>query len=153
MTAPVEDLVTTREYEATPHMLFEAFSRPEHLKGWFGPVGWPVTMCEVDFRVGGAFRMAMTGSSGEQNPPFGGTYLEIEPDRRIVFDNGFEAPGSPKMLWTVTFEDASAGRTILTVKVGFESEQMRKDYLEAGIVIGLNSGLDQLVDVLAGMKA
>ena len=48
---------------------------------WFGPVGWPVTMGEVDFRKGGRWRMAMTGPSGQQNTPFGGEYLEIVPNR------------------------------------------------------------------------
>ena len=48
---------------------------------WFGPKGWPVTMCEMDFRVGGSFRFAMTGPSGKQNTPFGGEYREIVPNR------------------------------------------------------------------------
>ena len=92
------ELVIAREFAAPARLLFEAWSTREHIMKWFGPVGWPVTMCEMDFRVGGRWRMAMTGPSGKQNTPFGGTYLEIVPDRKIVFDNAFESPGAEKMM-------------------------------------------------------
>src|SRR5262245_33780498 len=105
--------VIMRHYDAPARLLFDAWSKPEHLMKWFGPEGWPLTMCEVDFREGGRFRMAMTGASGVQNTPFGGRYLEIVPNRKIVYDNAFEEPGSEKMIMTVTFEEA-AGRTTLT---------------------------------------
>ena len=44
------ELVITRVYDAPARLLFQAWSKPEHLLKWFGPVGWPVTLCEVDFR-------------------------------------------------------------------------------------------------------
>src|SRR5882672_11060309 len=99
------ELVITRVYDAPAHLLFQAWSQPEHLMKWFGPVGWPLSLCEVDFRKGGRYRFAMTGPSGRQQTPFGGEYLEIVPNRKIVFDNAFEEPGSEKMIMTVTFEE------------------------------------------------
>jgi uncharacterized protein YndB with AHSA1/START domain len=143
--------VITRHYDAPARLLFEAWSKPEHLMKWFGPKGWPVTMCEVDFRIGGRFRMAMTGSSGVQDTPFGGQYLEIVPNKKLVFDNGFESPGAPKMIMTVTFEEAG-GRTTLTVDTLFESVAMKKEYLGLGFEQGLGSGLDQLADVVAALR-
>jgi uncharacterized protein YndB with AHSA1/START domain len=144
--------VITRRYDAPARLLFEAWSKPEHLMKWFGPKGWPVTMCEVDFRTGGRFRMAMTGPSGIQDTPFGGQYLEIAPNKKLVFDNGFERPGAPKMIMTVTFEE-SGGRTTLTVDTLFESVAMKKEYLGLGFEQGLGSGLDQLADVVAALRA
>src|SRR5690348_4525996 len=94
-------VVITRVFDAPARLLFLAYSKPEHVMKWFGPKGWPVTMCEMDFRVGGQFRMAMTGPSGKQNLPFGGQYLEIVPNERIVYDNGFEKPGAERMVVTV----------------------------------------------------
>ena len=88
------EVVITRVYDVPARFLFEAWSKPEHVREWFGPKGWPITLCEIDFRVAGRFRFAMTGSSGEQNTPFGGTYLEIVPNRKIVYDNAFELPGA-----------------------------------------------------------
>jgi len=104
------EVVITRSFDAPARLLFKAWSTREHIMKWFGPKGWPVTMCEMDFRVGGRWRMAMTGPSGEQNTPFGGTYLEIVPDRKIAFDNAFEQPGAEKMIMTITFEE-KAGKT------------------------------------------
>jgi uncharacterized protein YndB with AHSA1/START domain len=144
-------VVIERIYEAPARLLFEAWSKPEHLMKWFGPVGWPLTLCEVDFRVGGRWRFAMTGSSGIQNTPFGGKYLEIVPNRKIVFDNTFEAPGAETMVMTVTFEERG-GKTKLTHHTLFGSIAMKAAHVGAGFVAGTNSGLDQLADVLAAMR-
>lgn len=141
-------VVITRVYNAPARLLFEAWSKPKHIKKWFGPVGWPVTMAEIDFRVGGRWRFAMTGPDGNQNPPFGGTYLEIVSNRRIVFDNAFELLGSEKMIMTITF-DENDGRTTLTFHTLFASIAMKKNYTSVGFVEGTNSGLDQLTDVVA----
>ncbi len=145
-------LVMTRVYAAPVRLLFQAWSKPEHLMKWFGPVGWPLTLCEVDFRVGGRFRFAMTGSSGVQNTPFGGTYMEIVPNRKIVFDNGFEAPGAEKMIMTVTL-DEKGGKTTLTLSTKFASEKMWIHHVGAGFEQGTGSGLDQLEGVVAEMHA
>lgn len=145
------EIVIVRTYDAPARLLFEAWSKPEHVMKWFGPKGWPLTLCEMDFRPGGAFRFAMTGASGVQNPPFGGTYREIEPGRRIVYDNGFLAPGSERMLITVTFEEV-AGRTTLTVHTLFSSVEARDEHLRLGFTQRFGSALDQLGDMVAAMR-
>lgn len=148
-----EDLgfTITRDFDAPARLLFQACSQPEYLMRWFGPVGWPLTLCEVDFRVGGRWRFAMTGPSGVQNTPFGGTYLEIVPNERIVFDNTFEAPGAETMVMTFGFDEAG-GRTRLTFHTLFASAEMKAMHLGAGFEGGANSGLDQLVDVVHSMR-
>jgi uncharacterized protein YndB with AHSA1/START domain len=152
-TEPVADreVVITRTYDAPARLLFTAWSTPEHLLKWFGPKGWPLTMCEVDFRVGGRFRFAMTGSSGVQNSPFGGEYFEIVPNRKIVYDNGFEDPGAEKMIVTVTFDEDDE-RTTLTIHTLFSSVAAKNEHVAAGYAEGLNSALDQLEDVVHGMR-
>lgn len=142
----------TRVYDAPARLLFAAWSTPEHLMKWFGPVGWPLTLCEVDFRVGGRWRFAMTGSSGVQNTPFGGKYLEIVPNRRIVFDNTFEAPGAETMIMTITFEE-KGGKTTMTMSTKFASEKMWREHVGAGFEAGTNSALDQLEGVVAALRA
>ena len=143
-------LVLTRVYDAPARLLFAASSRPEHIMKWFGPKGWPVTMAEMDFRVGGRWRFAMTGPDGNQNTPFGGTYIEIVPNRKLVFDNAFDDPGSEKMIMTVTFEEKD-GRTTLIHHTLFATIAMKKAYTEMGFVQGTNSAFDQLTDVVAAM--
>ena len=144
--------VITREFGAPARLLFEAWSKPEHVMKWFGPKGWPLTLCEMDFRKGGKFRFAMTGPDGKQNTPFGGEYLEIVSDRKIVYDNAFEEPGAPKMVVTVTF-DEKAGKTTLTIHTLFESVAMRNEYVGVGMGEGYASALDQLAEVVAALRA
>jgi uncharacterized protein YndB with AHSA1/START domain len=146
------ELTIVRVYAAPARLLFRAWAERDLLMRWFGPEGWPVTLCEVDFRVGGTFRMAMTGHSGVQNPPFGGSYLEIIPHRKIVYDNGFEMAGAEKMLTTVTF-DEQAGATTVTVHTLFGSRRMYVEHVGAGFEAGTNSGLDQLGDLAGELLA
>lgn len=145
-------VVITRAFDAPARVLFQAFSECRHIRRWFGPVGWPVTLCEIDFRVGGRFRFAMTGPGGDQNTPFGGTYLEIVPDRKIVYDNGFESPGAERMVVTLTLEE-EGGRTALTHHTVFASPAMYDAHVGAGFVQGTGSGLDQLADLAVEMAA
>jgi uncharacterized protein YndB with AHSA1/START domain len=146
------EVVITRIFDAPARLLFEAYSKPEHIMRWFGPKGWPVTLCEMDFRVGGKFRFAMTGPSGKQNTPFGGEYLEIVKNRKIVYDNGFETKGAGRMVVTVTFDEKD-GETTLTIHTLFESVAMRNSHVSRGFEQGTSSGLDQLADLVAGMAA
>jgi uncharacterized protein YndB with AHSA1/START domain len=146
------ELIITRSFDAPARLLFAAWSKPELLKKWFGPVGYPVTMCEIDFRKGGLWRAAMTGPTGKQQTPFGGEYLDIVPDRRIVFSNGFELPGAEKMVMTVTFDEKD-GKTLLTIRTLFASVAQKATHVGAGMAEGIASGLDQLVDVVAALKS
>ena len=151
---PVADreLIVTRVYDAPARLLFLAYAKPEHVMKWFGPKGWPLTKCEMDFRVGGEFHFAMTGPEGEAGPPFGGKYLEIVPDKKVAYDNGFEAPGNGRMQVTVTFDEQD-GRTTLTVSTVFDTVAMKDEYVGLGMVEGMNSGFDNLEDVVAALKA
>jgi uncharacterized protein YndB with AHSA1/START domain len=147
---PEREAVVTRVFDAPARLLFLSYSKCEHIKRWFGPVGYPVTLCEMDFRVGGRFRFAMTGPDGKLNTPFGGTYHEIIPNKKIVFDNGFEG-SSERMIMTVTFDEKD-GRTTMTTHFEFATIAMRKSHVEAGIEEGTNSALDQLSELAAEMK-
>jgi uncharacterized protein YndB with AHSA1/START domain len=146
-------ITLVREFDAPPRIVFLAHSKPEHVKRWFGPKGWPLTLCEMDFRVGGKWRFAMTGPDGKQNPAFGGTYLEIEPDAKIVYDNAFELPGAEAMVTHVTFEPLPGDRTRLVARTVFANLSMHATHIGAGFESGTNSGLNQLEEVVAGLKA
>lgn len=151
---PVKDreFVMTRVFDAPARLLFLAHSKPEHVRRWFGPRGWPISKCEMDFREGGEFHFQMTSDEGEVGPPFGGTYREIVPNRKIVFDNGFEAPGNGRFVVTTLFEEFD-GRTTMTVSTVFDSVAMKDEYLGVGMAEGMTSGYDQLAEVVEDLKA
>ncbi len=148
------EVVITRVIDAPARVLFTACSTPRHLRRWFGPAGWPLTLCEVDFRVGGRYRFAMTGPDGQQGMPFGGEYLEIVANRKIVYTNTFETPGAETMIVTIIFaEDEQSGQTTLTIHTLFASVAMKHAHLGAGLEEGLGSALDQLANVVAELRA
>ncbi len=151
---PVADRehVITRELAAPARIVFEAYTKPEHIKRWFGPKPWPVTRAEMEFREGGRFRFQMTGPGGELGPPFGGTYLEIVPNRKIVYDNAFEETPDEKMVVTVTFEEQGE-RTLLTVHTLFGTAAMKRSFLERGYAEGTGLALDQLRERVAAASA
>ncbi|HEX2836266.1 MAG TPA: SRPBCC domain-containing protein [Thermoanaerobaculia bacterium] len=149
--AAEREVVITRVFDAPARLLFDAYRKCEHIRRWFGPRGWPVTLCEIDFRVGGRFRFAMTGPTGEQNTPFGGEYLEIVENRRIVYDNGFELPGAGRMVVTVTFDEAG-DQTTLTIHTLFDTIAMRNEHVGMGFMAGVNSGLDQMEELMAELQ-
>jgi len=144
-------VAVSRVMDVPAKYVFLAHARPEHLMRWFGPAGYPVTTCDIDFRVGGRWRMVMTGPDGREGPPFGGTYHEIVPYSRIVYDNAFEdgrggdmnLRNEGRMLFTTTFEE-QAGRTTVTTTVLFPSPEMRAEYLGVGMTEGMASAFDQL---------
>lgn len=153
--------VISRKIPVPARYLFAAHSKAEHISRWFGPVGYPVTKCDYDFRVGGRWRMVMTGPDGIDGPPFGGTFLEIVPDRRIVFTDGFEdGKGGPmnlrhaggQIIFTTTFEE-SGGMTTVTVSILFDSIAMKDEFLGIGMREGIESGLDQWEGVARGLAA
>ncbi len=149
---PISDreVSITRVFDAPARLLFTACSSPEHLRKWFGPPGYPLTLCEMDFRVGGRYRFAMTGPDGKQGPPFGGEYLEIVPNRKIVYTNAFETPGAESMTVTITFdEDEKSSQTTLIIHTLFASVAMKHAHLGMGYAQGWGSMLDQLADVVA----
>jgi len=119
------ELVITRIFDAPRALVFEAWTKPEHLVHWFGPNGFTLPVCEMDVRVGGSYRLCMRASSGWEHYTHG-VYREIVPAERIVWTSVFEdVPGS-EILTTVTFAEHE-GKTKLTVHqtYSFESDATR----------------------------
>jgi uncharacterized protein YndB with AHSA1/START domain len=136
-----------RTYDAPASVVFTAFTTAEHLKKWWGPKPYPVTHCELDFRVGGKLRYAMTGPKGDRTPFTVGELLVIEENKRIMWRQAFEdQPES--MTVDVTLVEKN-GKTELTVHSIFSSVQNKNHHVKMGFEKGLGIGLDQLAEVIA----
>ena len=110
-----DELLITREFDAPASVLFALWSKPEHMKRWMGPATFTCPEAEIDFRIGGAFR-AMIKSAELGENWFGGTYREIEQDRRLVFTFAWENDGPSagvETLVTITFQERG-GKTVQT---------------------------------------
>jgi uncharacterized protein YndB with AHSA1/START domain len=134
------ELTIVRTFNAPRKLVFEAWTKPEHLSRWFGPKGFTVPSCEVDFRAGGVFRFVLRGPDGKDYP-FDGSYVEVVELERIVFRGDIHDVPGQDVLTTVTFADHQ-GKTKVTVHQTYacESDATR------GAPIGWNQTLDRLAD-------
>lgn len=145
------ELVVSRTFNAPRKLVFETWAKPEHIARWFGPHPYFVKVLAMDFRPGGRWRFMMCDPEGKDLHPFGGEYREIVPHERIVMTDAFEEPGSPVMLWTVSFTEET-GKTNLSVHVHFDSEAIRDEYLKMGMKEGLTQCVEQIEGVLASLS-
>jgi uncharacterized protein YndB with AHSA1/START domain len=141
------EVVMTRVFDAPRSMVFEAFSKPELLKQWFGPRGWSLAVCEVDLRVGGGFRFVLEGPDGKKMG-MRGVYKEIAPPERSVHMESFDDyPGESRV--TAVFVE-EGGKTTMTVTVLYESKFVRDAVLQSGMEHGAAETYDRLAEMLAG---
>jgi uncharacterized protein YndB with AHSA1/START domain len=124
----------TRVFDASPLQIFQAWTQPEQLTCWWDAAGDPLTVCEIDLRVGGAFKFVTRGQS---EMPFAGTYREISPPERLVF----EALGSTGR---VLLQEV-AGKTHMMVEIECRSAEQLDQFLKIGVDVGTSQTLDNLV--------
>jgi uncharacterized protein YndB with AHSA1/START domain len=147
-TTPTDrEVVMIRVFDAPCNLVFDAMNKPELLKRWLlGPPGWSMTVCEVDLKVGGAFRHVWRREDGTEMS-MGGVYREITPPERIVRTEKFDDyPG--ESLCTLLLTE-KAGRTTLTLTVLYPSKEARDATLASGMKEGVAASYDRLAGVLA----
>jgi len=78
-------LAIERTYPVAPEKVWRAWTDPQALKRWWVPrPGDRVSLCEIDLRVGGRFRIVFGGPQGDEHE-CAGEYREVEKNRRLVF--------------------------------------------------------------------
>ncbi len=145
--------VVERVFNAPRELVFEAFSKPEHLKQWWGPKGWTLPVCELDFRPGGTWLYCMRGPGGEES--WGkAVYRDIQPPEKITYTDNFVdsdgnvLEGTPQLQITVSFE-ALEDETKVISRTVFGSAEELKRVLDMGMEAGLNETWDRLEAFLA----
>jgi uncharacterized protein YndB with AHSA1/START domain len=147
MTA-AHELVLTRLIDTPREKLFRCWTEPTLLKQWFAPKPYTVPIAELDFRVGGASRIVMRSPEG-QDIPCPGTYLEIVPNRKLVFTDAYtgdwmpKTDGKPFMTAIISFEDED-GKTRYTATVRHWSAEDKKTHEDMGFHGGWAICADQL---------
>ena len=137
-----------RLFDAPKHLVFEAMTKPEHVKEWWGRLGdgYSVPVCEIDLRVGGAWRFVNRHPKGEA--AFHGEYREITPPSRLVFTEIFEE--FPDVVSVVTSElTEEEGKTRLTATVRYPSMQVRDMVIASGMSRGAGISYDRLEELVA----
>jgi uncharacterized protein YndB with AHSA1/START domain len=141
----------TRLFSAPPQLVFEAMTKPEHVTQWWGRLGegYSVPVCEIDLRVGGAWRFVNRHPQGEAI--FYGEYREIVPPTRLVFTEIF-AP-FPDSVSVVTAELTEEGdKTRFTATVRYPSAEVRDMVIGTGMARGAATSYDRLEDLVARLQ-
>ncbi len=141
----------TRLFDAPRKLVFEAMTKPEHVKQWWGRLGegYSVPVCEIDLRRGGKWRFVNRHPGGEA--VFYGEYQEITPPSRLVFTEIFEPFPDAVSVVTTVFTD-EGGKTRMTATVRYPSKEVRDMVLGTGMANGAAISYDRLEDLLAELQ-
>jgi uncharacterized protein YndB with AHSA1/START domain len=143
-------LVLTRVFDAPRRLVFEAWTKKEHLDQWCAPHGFTIPESGGDLRPGGAWRTLMIAPNGDKYP-VGGVYREIVQDELLVFTHTWEEDeGVPRheTVVTVRFADED-GKTKVTLEQSvFKSVESRE-----GHTGGWTQCLERLAELIAKLQA
>jgi uncharacterized protein YndB with AHSA1/START domain len=156
VTTPSDrEIRLTRVFDAPRELVFDAFTRPVLLKRWlFGPDGWSLAVCDVDFRVGGRFRYVWKHLTNGQQMGMSGEIKEIVVPERLVTTEQFDEAWYPGEAATGTVVLSEQGkRTLLTQTLRYGSKEARDIALKTAMKDGMAAGYDRLDAVFAERAA
>jgi uncharacterized protein YndB with AHSA1/START domain len=145
-----EQILITREFDAPRHLVYEAWTTPEHVKRWWNARRGEVTIAEIDLRVGGKWRYAMVTADGFE-VAFHGEFREIVPNERIVSTEVYEGMPDAEAVNTLTLMEVD-GRTTMTILVQHTSKEHRDAHIESGMEAGMQDAMDLLEEVAVSLR-
>jgi uncharacterized protein YndB with AHSA1/START domain len=144
---PKLDLVLERVIDVPLHLVWAAWTKPEHLKVWFCPRPWSVSECEIDLRPGGIFSTTMRSPEGQEFPNIG-CCLDVVPNERLFITDtllpGYRPAPNPFFTAIVTLKPEGSGTRYTAIAIHGD-EAARKKHEEMGFHKGWGTALDQLV--------
>jgi uncharacterized protein YndB with AHSA1/START domain len=151
VTTPSDrEIQLTRLFDAPRRLVFEAMTRAEHIRRWWGGLGkgYSVPVCEVDLRLGGSWRFVSKHPKGEA--AFHGVYREIVPPERLVYTEIYEPYEDGESIVTTVLSEEN-GRTRMTVTALYPSREVRDIVLSSGMERGAALSYDRLEEVAIGL--
>jgi uncharacterized protein YndB with AHSA1/START domain len=149
VTTPSDrEIAVIRVFDAPRHLVFEALTTPELLKRWLGVHNnWSLDVCEIDLRVGGTFRYVWRNTSGN-TMAMRGVFREIVRPERIVNTEKFDDAWYPGDATNTTTLMEDRGKTTLSVRVLYDSKDIRDGVLRSPMDQGMKMGFDVLAELL-----
>jgi uncharacterized protein YndB with AHSA1/START domain len=146
------EILMTRVFNAPRRLVFEALTTPALVQRWLlGPEGWTMPVCEIDLRVGGAYRYVWRHPErGDMG--MGGVFREIVPPERIVCTERFDTPWYPGEVIDTTTLVEQDGRTTLTLTILADTRETRDAILKSGMERGVARSYDLLDVLLASVE-
>jgi uncharacterized protein YndB with AHSA1/START domain len=145
MTLPSDRaIVFARSFGWPRQLLFEAWTRPERIRLWWGSAGSVLIVCDIDLRAGGAWRRVTRRWDGT-TLPFKGVYREVVLNERLVYTECYDVPNVRIPEWTTTvILDEGIGATELTISIVHPSVESRDRHLHTAIEPGIIQSLNRL---------
>ena len=140
------EIVLTREFDSPIDLVFDVFTKPEHVRKTFAPFGEEVTECSIDLRVGGSYHIVMVTDDGIECS-FRGTYLEVEPPTRTVATWLFEGWPDAEAVESMDLQESN-GVTKLTYRLAFR-DQAGRDHMTK--FDGLEASFENVEDYLRSL--
>ena len=138
-----------RDFDAPRRLVFDAFTKPELVRRWLlGPPGWTMPICEIDLRVGGAYRYAWRSERDGTHMAAGGVFREVVPPERIVATERFDDAWYPGEAVNTTVFVEARGITRATITLLYESREARDTALRSGMESGMAADYDRLEALL-----
>jgi uncharacterized protein YndB with AHSA1/START domain len=143
------EVVMTREVDAPRELVFDAWTKPEHVQQWMlGPSGWTMPVCEINLRPGGAWHFVWGRADGTEME-MRGEYREVTPPERLVSTESWGGDW-PETINTVTLSEED-GKTTITQTVLYPSQEARDAALETGMKDGVSQSFDRLAEHVRNM--
>lgn len=143
------EIVLTRVFNAPRRFVFDAWTKPEHVKRWYGCAASTMTSCDIDLRPGGAYRFVLRMQDGSEHS-LSGVYREIVPPARIVCTERINDDPNMEALIAVMFEERN-GKTTMTSTALYRTAAARKTVLDFGVEQGASETFDRLDEYLKTM--
>ena len=144
------ELAMTRVFDAPRNLVFDAFTKPELVRRWLlGPDGWSMPVCEIDLKVGGAYRYVWRRDSDGTEIGMGGVYREIVPNQRLVTTEKFDQAWYPGEAVGTLVLTEQQGKTTVTQTVLYQSREARDGVIKSGMETGVARSYDRLAEQLA----
>ena len=146
------EIIITRLLKAPRELVFEAWTKPEHVAHWWGPDGFTTTVHSMDVRVGGTLRMTYHGMGSNFLNVL--RYTEVVRPGRLCYIHGSGKENDPgEFEVTVTF-DEEGSNTRLTMHSLFKTAEARNFVVnEYGAIERGNETVNHLEEYLAKMQA
>lgn len=144
------EILMTRTFNAPRGHVFDALTKPELLKRWFGPPGWSLVGCKVDLRVGGAWDFLLRGPEGGEMG-MRGFYREIVPPERLVHTETFYIPAYPGEAVVTTSLTENRGKTDFEATIRYETPEIRKAVLASNMEQGVTATYERLAELLSSL--
>jgi uncharacterized protein YndB with AHSA1/START domain len=141
------EVIIRRVFDAPCQLVFDAFTKPELLRRWYGGSGWRLEVCDIDLRVGGQWRFVLSLPEGRSIGQRG-VYRAVVPPSRLVNTESWEDWDPGECLVTTEFV-AQAAQTHLTSTIRFPSRDVRDIVLNGGLKTGTAASYEKLDQLLS----